>query len=164
MRCGGNKQQLPLCLGHLTHGHYARKLQNQNKLMTDDNPQGTASQDDDNDPEDARQRRARLGVGVEDVTKLLRLVVERNFVAPDTFDRLLEAIFRLLNRREVVERLLKSEFMKSVRDRQSEITEALGLASQADVEEMRTTLRDVIVRLERLQKTLDEIVVEVDEA
>lgn len=99
-----------------------------------------------------------------DLGKLLRALLDRNPIGQETLERLLDLVIRLLSRREVLERVLNSEFVRHIRDMQSEITEIFGLASQADVQEIKTLLGDVNRRLEALQKTLDEIVVEVETA
>jgi hypothetical protein len=99
-----------------------------------------------------------------DLGKLLRALLDRNPIGQETVERLLDVVIRLLSRREVLERVLKSEFVRHIRDMQSEITEIFGLASQADVQEIKTLLGALNERLDTLQKTLDEIVVEVEAA
>lgn len=96
------------------------------------------------------------------LNKVLRTLINHNPIGQDAAEKTLEILFRLLNRREFLERVLRSEFMRNVRDMQSEITESVGLASQGDVQDIKLRLDEVTRRLEKLQKTLDEIVVEVD--
>jgi hypothetical protein len=125
--------------------------------------------DDSGLPEDdARRVLPKLGIGYDELSKLVRAVVrtaqDRSPLGQEVADRVVDSVFRLLNRREVVQRILRSEFMASVREMQSEITESVGIASQSDVQEIKSRLDDVIVRMDKLQKTLDEIVVEVEDA
>lgn len=94
--------------------------------------------------------------------KALRALLERNPIGQEAIERTMEVLVRVLARREFLERLFRSDFMRHVRDMRSEITETFGVASQADVQEIRHRLDEVLVRLDKLQKTLDEIVVEVD--
>ena len=123
------------------------------------------------DPKDATEesdegrkpRGSRLGV--EELSKVLKMLLDlKPLIGPETAEKLFEGFFRILNRREVLERILRSEFMRNVRDMQSEITEAIGIASQADVQDIKQRLDDVNLRLDKLQRTLDEIVVEVEES
>lgn len=119
--------------------------------------------------EDARQEEIRrvlsklVGNLQGEAGKVLRAVLERNPVSTESVEHLLDILFRILNRREFVERLLRSEFMRNLREMQSEFTETLGIASQSDVQAMRQQLTEVLNRLDTLQKTLDSIVVEVEE-
>jgi hypothetical protein len=106
-------------------------------------------------PEDARR---------VDLGRLLRALLDRNPIGQETIDRVLEILIRVLSRREFLERILRSEFMRHVRDMQVEITEAFGMASQGDVQDIKRRLDEVNQRLAALQKTLDEIVVEIDAA
>lgn len=126
--------------------------------------------DEDGSPAEAREAAeddrpvvAKLVAGLHDEAgRAIRSLLDRNPVGTDTVERVFEIAIRLLNRREVLERILHSEFMKNVRVMQSEITEAVGLASQSDVHELRNQLAEALARLEKLQNTLDEIAVEVD--
>ncbi len=141
--------------------------------MTEDereNPDMDDRIDDEDGPIDDEARRVlpKLGIGYDELAKLVRAIVrtaqDRSPLGQEVADRVVDSVFRLLNRREVVQRILRSEFMASVREMQSEITESVGIASQADVQEIKSRLDDVIVRMDKLQRTLDEIVVEVEEA
>ncbi len=116
---------------------------------------------DDNDDEGGRRKGSRLGV--EDLARVLKLLLDLKPIGQDTAERLLEVFLKLLNRREVLERILRSDFMRHWRDMQSEITEAIGIASQADVQDIKQRLDGVNQRLDKLQHTLDAIVVEVEE-
>lgn len=119
---------------------------------------------DENADQDSRRRQGRLPLGVDDIARLMKVFLELRPIGQETAERVLEVFLKLLNRREVLERILRSEFMRNVRDMQSEITEAIGIASQADVQEIKTKLDVVTEKLDRLQRTLDEISVEVEEA
>lgn len=114
--------------------------------------------------EEGRRVISKLVGGIQgEAGKVFRTLLDRNPVSSESAEHLLELLIRALNRREFLERLLRSEFMKNVRDMQSEITEAIGFASAADVKELRDQLDEVLRRLDKLQKTLDEIVVEVED-
>ena len=117
--------------------------------------------------DDHRRHIPKLAIGYDEVSRLLRAVLkqaqDRNPISTDIAERIVEGVFRRLNRRDVVERILRSEFMANVRDMQSEITEVVGIASQADIQDLKARLDDVTSRLEKLQRTLDDIVVEVEE-
>jgi hypothetical protein len=124
-----------------------------------------AEQDDDRH---TRRSAPKLGIGYDELRLLIKSIVrtaqDRSPLGQDLPERIVEGVFRLLNRREVVQRILRSEFMASVREMQSEITESVGIASQSDVQEIKSRLDDVVQRLDKLQGTLDEIVVEVEGA
>jgi hypothetical protein len=127
--------------------------------LNDESPDTPESQDGE------RPVVAKLVSGLHDEAgKALRSILDRNPMGPESVERFFEIAIRILNRREVLERVLRSEFMKNVRDMQSEITEAVGLASQSDVHELRNQLVEVLEKLDTLQTTLDGIVVEVDGA
>ncbi len=96
--------------------------------------------------------------------KIMRLLMERNPIGQETVERVLDILIRMLSRREILERILNSEFIRHVKDMQSEITEVFGLASQADMHDLKERLDETNQRLAKLQKTLDDIVVEVDTA
>ncbi|MEO1271728.1 MAG: hypothetical protein AAFX99_26855 [Myxococcota bacterium] len=115
-------------------------------------------------PEESRRGLTKLVGSLQDeASKVARSVLERKPPGQESIERLLEIFLGVLNRREVLERILRSDFMKNVRDMQSEITEAVGIASQADAQELRHQLAEINARLDKLQKTLDDIVVEVEE-
>jgi len=114
--------------------------------------------------EDNRRVISKLVGGIQgEAGKVFRNLLDRNPVSSESAEHLLDLLIRALNRREFLERLLRSEFMKNVRDMQSEITEAIGFASAADVKVLKDQLDEVLLRMDKLQKTLDEIVVEVEE-
>lgn len=114
--------------------------------------------------EDNRRVISKLVGGIQgEAGKVFRNLLDRNPVSGESAEHLLDLLIRALNRREFLERLLRSEFMKNVRDMQSEITEAIGFASAADVKVLKDQLDEVLLRMDKLQKTLDEIVVEVEE-
>lgn len=129
-----------------------------------DQPGSDASSEAHAHEQEGRRRGGRLGVGVDDISRVVRALFELRPLGQETIERIFEGVLKLLNRREVLERILRSEFMHNIRDMQSEITEAVGIASQADVQDLKKRLDGVTERLERLQRTLDEIAVEVDEA
>lgn len=132
--------------------------------MSEQPPRDDAGRHDDDHDEQDEGRRRGPRLGVEDMARLLQMLMNLKPIGQETAERLVEAGFRVLNRREVLERIIRSDFMRHVRDMQSEITESIGIASQADVQDIKRRLDDVTDRLDRLQRTLDEIVVEVDEA
>ncbi len=133
-------------------------------LPHEDDPAQERASSDDARQEEVRRVLSKLVGGLQgEAGKVLRAVLERNPVSTDSVEHLLDVLFRVLNRREFLERLLRSEFMRNMRDMQSEFTEAVGIASQADVQALRQQLTEVLTRLDKLQKTLDEIVVEVEE-
>ena len=135
-------------------------------IDTDDAPDQHDSEPTDDDED--RRTIPKVGIGYDELRQIVKAIVrtaqDRSPIAQEVPERIVEGVFRLLNRREVVQRILRSEFMASVREMQSEITEAVGIASQSDVQEIKSRLDEVVDRLEKLQLTLDEIVVEVDEA
>lgn len=107
---------------------------------------------------------SRLVGGLRDgASEITRAVWERKPPGQESIERLIDIFLKIMNRREVLERIVRSDFMRNVRDMQSEITEAVGIASQSDVQDLRAQLTEVIERLDKLQNTLDEIVVEVEE-
>jgi hypothetical protein len=122
------------------------------------------AKDNNEEAEEGRKSRAPR-LGVEELSKVLKMLLDlKPLIGPETAERLFEGFFRILNRREVLERILHSEFARNVRDMQSEITEAVGLASQADVHDIKKRLDEVNDRLDKLQRTLDDIVVEVEDS
>ncbi len=109
---------------------------------------------------DEPRRISKVVGGLQDEAgKVVRAFLERNPVNQETVERIVELVFKLLNRREVILKLLGS-----MKDMQSEITEAIGFASQADVADLKAQLAEINHKMDKLQRTLDEIVVEVDEA
>ncbi|MBH24145.1 MAG: hypothetical protein CMH57_06775 [Myxococcales bacterium] len=133
-------------------------------MSDQDEPTHDDPQHDEGRHDEGRRGLTKLVGSLQDeASKVARSVLERKPPGQESIERILDVFLKVLNRREVLERILRSDFMKNVRDMQSEITEAIGIASQADAQELRQQLAEVNERLEKLQKTLDEIVVEVED-